>query len=279
VYVELPSGTVLDSVDLVRSNRLGSNQWSGSWAVPNLEATFKLRVTAKDLVTGRSMTLRNAQRFFSSGPLEVVGRRFQVTDTLPNPGDVMVTKLLIRNLGLLDTLKNISLSVVPLDTFITCVTNLNNMPVLPPGAVDSTGQAFRLTIHPSTPVGTYHALKVEAYSNAYPAWTDTILLYVYPLVGVEEEPLGLPLATRLEQNYPNPFNPSTNIKYQIPSTNFVTLKVYDVLGREVATLVNEVKQPGTYAVPFDGSGMASGIYFYKLQTGGFVDVKRMILLK
>jgi hypothetical protein len=90
----------------------------------------------------------------------------------------------------------------------------------------------------------------------------------------------------LEQNYPNPFNPSTNIKYQIShhsgsSTNnkFVILKVFDVMGREVETLVNEKQSPGTYEVTFDGSNLSSGIYFYRLMTDGFSETKKMILLK
>lgn len=98
------------------------------------------------------------------------------------------------------------------------------------------------------------------------------------IVGVEEEP-ALPTEFALEQNYPNPFNPSTNIKYQIPSTNHVTLKVFDILGRGVAMLVNEVKAPGTYTVQWDAGNMASGVYLYRLQAGGFGDVKKVILLK
>ena len=96
----------------------------------------------------------------------------------------------------------------------------------------------------------------------------------------------------LLQNYPNPFNPSTKIKYSIPTPpvssplvkgrtkeGFVSLKVYDVLGNEVATSVNEEKPAGTYEVEFNGTGLTSGIYFYQLQAGAFVETKKMILLK
>ena len=84
---------------------------------------------------------------------------------------------------------------------------------------------------------------------------------------------------RLAQNYPNPFNPTTNITYVLPKTENVSLKVYDVLGREVATLVNEVKPAGVYTVPFNASNLASGVYFYKLQAGSFVQTKKMMLVK
>ena len=84
---------------------------------------------------------------------------------------------------------------------------------------------------------------------------------------------------RVYQNYPNPFNPTTTIKYQISTSGIVSLKVYDILGREVAILVNEEKPAGSYEVVFTASSLASGIYFYKLQTGLFVETKKMILLK
>ena len=83
----------------------------------------------------------------------------------------------------------------------------------------------------------------------------------------------------LIQNYPNPFNPVTNLEFGIPDLGFVSLKVYDVLGKVVRTLVNENKPAGYYKVEFDGSDLPSGIYFYKLEAGEFVETKRMILLK
>jgi 1,4-alpha-glucan branching enzyme len=82
----------------------------------------------------------------------------------------------------------------------------------------------------------------------------------------------------LDQNYPNPFNPSTTIRYSITNSDLVRIKVYDILGREVKVLVNEIKQPGTYEVQFDATGLASGIYLYKIESGSFVQTKKMILL-
>jgi hypothetical protein len=89
----------------------------------------------------------------------------------------------------------------------------------------------------------------------------------------------IPEQYALEQNYPNPFNPSTTIRYSIPTSEFATLKVYDVLGNEVATLVKEEKQAGSYELKFDAAGLSSGIYFYKLQTNSFVETKKMLLMK
>jgi hypothetical protein len=105
------------------------------------------------------------------------------------------------------------------------------------------------------------------------------------LTGVEENPTEIK-SFSLSQNYPNPFNPTTTIKYTIPnviSTNgrnlFVTLKVYDVLGNEVANLVNEEKPVGSYTVQFNGNRLASGIYFYQIKAGTYTATKKLILLK
>ncbi|HUI29394.1 MAG TPA: endo-1,4-beta-xylanase [Candidatus Acidoferrales bacterium] len=90
---------------------------------------------------------------------------------------------------------------------------------------------------------------------------------------------GLPTEFALSQNYPNPFNPSTTINYQLPVHSRVTLKVYDVLGREVATLVNERKDAGYYNVSLDAGDLPSGVYFYRIETEKFTDVKKFILIK
>jgi hypothetical protein len=88
-----------------------------------------------------------------------------------------------------------------------------------------------------------------------------------------------PYTTALSQNYPNPFNPSTRIGFEVADYGLVTLKVYDVLGCEMATLLSEVKQPGEYSVQFDGLKLSSGVYFYRLTAGNLVATKRMILMK
>ena len=89
----------------------------------------------------------------------------------------------------------------------------------------------------------------------------------------------IPTEFSLKQNYPNPFNPSSKIKYNVSSLSFISLKVYDLLGKEIATLVNEEKTPGEYEVEFDALGLPSGIYFYQLTAEGISDVKKLVLLK
>jgi hypothetical protein len=98
-------------------------------------------------------------------------------------------------------------------------------------------------------------------------------------IGDDQGSLLAPNSFNLAQNYPNPFNPITTIQYSILQRSNVTLKVYDILGNEIAELVNEEKGIGVYSVTFDASNLASGIYLYKIQAGSFVETKKMILLK
>ena len=100
------------------------------------------------------------------------------------------------------------------------------------------------------------------------------------LTDVKEDNLrSIPKSFALYQNYPNPFNPKTKIKYSIAYREFVTLKVYDILGKEIAALVNKEKVAGNYEVEFNGSNLSSGVYFYRMQAGEFTSTKKFILLK
>ena len=108
--------------------------------------------------------------------------------------------------------------------------------------------------------------------------SDTVWITVVPLTGVRER-ADVPPDVRLEENFPNPFNPSTSIRYALPNKLHVTLTVFNTLGQQVATLVNEVQEAGYHEVRFDGSGLASGVYFYRLRAGDFVQSRKLVLLK
>jgi hypothetical protein len=97
--------------------------------------------------------------------------------------------------------------------------------------------------------------------------------------GVDPAEAGIPIAFSLDQNYPNPFNPSTEIRYTIAEQGLVTLKIFDLVGRELETLVQEIQSPGRYVVSFDAADRATGVYFYRLTAGDFTSIKKMILMK
>jgi photosystem II stability/assembly factor-like uncharacterized protein len=98
-------------------------------------------------------------------------------------------------------------------------------------------------------------------------------------IGIKPVSNSVPVKYHLYQNYPNPFNPSTNIKFELPKQEFVTIKIFDVMGREVASLVNETKEAGYHSIVFNGADLSSGLYIYKIEAGDFTDTKKMILIK
>lgn len=110
-------------------------------------------------------------------------------------------------------------------------------------------------------------------------WSETRSLNTGLSTSINEEPEKLPTEFSLSQNYPNPFNPSTQISYKLPRSTYVQLKVYNLLGEEVASLENSQKRAGTHSVTFDASGLSSGIYYYRLQTSDLLEVKSMTLIK
>jgi hypothetical protein len=110
---------------------------------------------------------------------------------------------------------------------------------------------------------------------------DTVNFYLdtQNVIGIVNINTNIPDNFTLKQNYPNPFNPQTKIRFELKSALFTELKIFDILGREVKSLVKETLKPGEYEVSFNAVNMPSGVYFYRLNAGGFTDTKKMVLLK
>ena len=126
----------------------------------------------------------------------------------------------------------------------------------------------------------YITLTISANGYMYAAsQLGSIYRSVNPVTAIDEKENKIPTNFYLSQNYPNPFNPTTTINYSIPKTSFVSIKVYDVLGKEIAALVNEEKNVGSYDVKFYPRGLASGIYFYKMQSSDFIEIRKLVYLK
>lgn len=154
-----------------------------------------------------------------------------------------------------------------------------------PGNVRTfTGNADSITINAlvsaNVPAGVY-TVKITGTESGGPRTHErTYQILATNSIGIQTINSEIPTAFTLEQNYPNPFNPVTNIKFGLPKGSFVTLKVYDVLGKEVASLINNRNlQAGNYVYDFNAANIPSGVYFYKLITADFTDVKKMMLIK
>ncbi len=131
------------------------------------------------------------------------------------------------------------------------------------GDINNSGQIVAYAFNLDEPTPSLHAVLLT------PTGTTSVAL--------ENEPLPPPF--RLEQNFPNPFNPTTAIRYQVPQHDVVHLAVYDILGRQVAVLVNELKAPGAYEVKFDAARLATGVYLYRLSTGSLSQTRKLLLLR
>jgi len=128
--------------------------------------------------------------------------------------------------------------------------------------------------------GSYVNCVTQSVSNVYAGAGNFVYKRaINEIIGITVSNTQVPEKFNLSQNYPNPFNPSTTIQYSLSSSQFVTLKVYDVLGNEISTLIDEHKQAGFYEVSFNASSLPSGSYFYRLQIGNYSETKKMLLLR
>jgi hypothetical protein len=121
--------------------------------------------------------------------------------------------------------------------------------------------------------------RFDTHENIDPGARPHLTVTYQPVLAGVERQSSTPASFSLLQNYPNPFNPATVVRYQLPVAGSVRLVVYNLLGGEVAELVNEKQEPGSYAVTWDASGVASGVYLYQIHSGNFVQTRRMILVK
>ena len=267
-YLKTVEGVLIDSVDLSRQTLSPEGEnWIASIDVPTVEEIFKIALTTFDETTLEQFTVPNATRLTTAGPVVLDSvtytknfGKYYCRPYITNKGD--------------SSLHNISGKLICNDAWVTTINPstwlIQNLP--PDVSTPSVGALIVSVIDTLFPA--YFNFEAQIGCDNWPYWEDSILV----IVGVENE-ISLPTEFLLSQNYPNPFNPSTNIQYAVSSRQFVSLKVYDVLGNEIETLVNEEKTSGTYEITWYAENLPSGVYFYQLKAGSFVETKKMILLK
>jgi len=201
-------------------------------------------------------------------------------DTLKGLSDSSFHYVSIPGVKLWDktTKFSVTISPAPASGLIT-MTLLNRTSNIIKDSLTAYPDSLRLRIVTSGGVtsGNYTVSVQGNGRNGTPVHVRNIIITVTNPVGISSN--NTVLSYDLQQNYPNPFNPVTNLEFGVSNLGFVSLKVYDVQGKEVKTLVNEIKPAGNYKVEFNGSNFASGVYFYKLKAGNFSAVKRMFLVK
>jgi len=199
-----------------------------------------------------------------------------------NTGDTLNYKLSFLNYGNI-TAKNINISLPSTPYFKIIGAGSITRDSL--GASDTMQVTVKLQFlgkQQPTDLQAYYYPSITWNSNGNPYLRKSKVLVSFApatTTGVSDEENLIPKQYSLSQNYPNPFNPTTNFKYSIPKSSKVVLKLFDILGREVATLVNEVKAPGNYNLLFDASKLSSGVYLYQLRADGFNQTKKMMFIK
>ena len=258
----------------------GESYYNGEWQINSVNEDFynlRLKQYGKNIP---SNFYTKSVKFTTVGPLKLV------LDSLIIES-IAADKFILHNIGLVNnsaatTIKKAAANISTNDTIVTkYYYKTAQYGDLAPGKSKFISNPFAFQVSSNQDSIEF---QIDISTNGEIYWSGKLTAYL-PVVGIKENVAEIPIRFNLYQCYPNPFNPSTKIKYSIPSSvethgdASVQLKVYDVLGREVAILVNEEKKPGEYEVEFNASNLPSGVYFYQLKAGEFIQTKKMVLLK
>jgi|GEM_PF-1546452 hypothetical protein len=268
-------GAVRDSVSLSDDGlhwdgSADDNLWGCAIRAPSDESFFNVNVRAHDITQGTSRSVTNALPFTTAGPvtLDSLGITMRGTTYRLTP--------LMRNNGTAFTIGGAKVALICKDPWVNTISPTQYpIPDLTPGANTAT-RFFAVTLN-TAPFPGYFNIRADVSLDGWVYWSDSIRVNVN--TGVAEKNWVLPVVFALGQNHPNPFNPSTTIKFTLPNRSKVELTVFNLMGQEVIKLVEGEKEAGFHEVQFDGTHLESGVYFYRLQAGDFIQVKKFILLK
>jgi hypothetical protein len=275
IYANLDS-TQIDSLTLyddgLHGDSLSNDGLYGGYIPPRLSEDFySLSVSTIDHQENNYLNLADVCRFTTAGPVKLDSILYT-----KNSNTLYYLRPFVRNEGTSKTITGAKIRLYCDDPFVSSIyAGYAIFPNIEPGSsVGSSNSIFIRIIDSLFTTGRFN-IRAEITSSDWLYWNDSLQV----IVGVEEELNNAPTEYSLLQNYPNPFNPTTKISYAIPQNSFVELKVFNLLGQEIATLVNEEEPAGNYEAVFDASALSNGVYFYRLQSGDFVQTRKMILLK
>ena len=229
---------------------------------------YTVNIITKDIEDSTIHTLPNIFKFTTAGPIKVEAYlAYNVSDER-----LRVRNITLVNKDSLKTFTNVKVDLYSNDSSVTKISKGVFFQDLEPGQKRTITESIYIDV---ADIKQYKFIAEISSDNDF-YWLDTI--YYSPAVDVQEV-LNLPKEYSLEQNYPNPFNPTTTINYSIPAQSTVTLKVFNMLGSEIGTLVNEEQQAGSYEIAWNAENNSSGVYFYRIRAGSFSDTKKMLLIK
>ena len=270
LYLQNLEGTFLDSANLQKERSVTSSEvWAGEYQTPQVEDYFKVAICTYDSTEGERFSVSNVNRFTTVGPVILSDYDFTIDSTSMN----IIPE--IKNNSNAITISNSSIKFISSDPWVLNISpSVSPLPEILPGQNVNPDSVFCVTYIDSLFPGHFN-FRLEIMIDGWMCWVDSMQIIITDI----KDQKTVPLSYNLEQNYPNPFNPSTTIKYSIPEMSKVSLTIYNLLGEEVATLVNEEKVAGNYTVEFNAANLSSGIYFYQLKAGNFIQTKKMVLMK
>jgi hypothetical protein len=275
------NGMPADSVVLMNDGlhgdgAAGDSIWGATLKTPVGEGFFGVSVRTDDQTQGTFRRFPNARVVSSAGPIVVDGYEISSSDTVAGPGKTLSYRIILNNAGSTVLVSNVTARVRSLDTTVIVPSTELVYGDLAPGQSSASSVVQRVR-YSSTRPGNYVAqLSIDISSSGTLYWSDTFADLV---TGVGEAAVPLPKVFALEQCYPNPFNPSTTIRYGLPNRSHVTLTAFNNLGQQVALLQNGEQDAGYHEVKFDASGLSSGVYFYRMQAGDFVQTRKLVYLR
>ena len=276
------SGVVQDSAAMMNDGLHGDGLPGDSilgarLKAPSTEGFYTIDLRTRDNTIGASRLLPAVSVITTAGPVACVG---DTSSTTPQWGLIVDFRLKISNKGTTTSIPAIEGTIRSLDTAATLTSSNPSFTV-----GDITPKEVRISSPIRIAFSTWSAgtrdIRFELLfsSNATQYWRDTITIRLVDPTGFAHEQEQIPATYELDQNYPNPFNPSTTIRYGLPHKSALQLTVFNALGQQVALLENGEQEAGYHEVQFDGSRLPSGVYFYRLRAGDFVQTKRLMILK
>ncbi|MCK4894809.1 MAG: T9SS type A sorting domain-containing protein, partial [Calditrichia bacterium] len=277
VYIHNLDTTFIDSISLSKEMLTSEAEiWSGEGPAPSIEDHFRLSISAYDSIANQEFTIGNVNQFTTIGPVLYDSYVDFLIDPTP-PFPKFGFKLVLRNNGQIAPATSVSAGIELYDTtLVKVVENIfQNFGDINPGEIRVSPNWYVFYVD-SIPNIIDFKYRLKIYSESYLFWPkDSVDI----LVGIEHEHSQIPKEYYLYQNYPNPFNPSTTIEFDLPKTSQVTIKIFNILGEEVATLVSGKLSADSYSSDWEARDLASGVYLYRLEAEGFVQTKKMILMK
>jgi hypothetical protein len=268
-------GAISDTIQLYDDGlhddgQAGDLLYGGYLPPMSVENDYSVGIKILDLDNTVTLFFADQSRFTTIGPLEL-----DSYVEILRISNRIYYQLHVINQSQTKAAENIVVKLLSNDPNVINITGATqNFGTIPAGHTAQSPQNYGLIFNSMPP--TFNVpIQLEIYSNGYLFWRDSSDI----VVGIVQTDPSVPGTFKLHQNYPNPFNPGTTIDFALPRNADVSLKVYDILGKEVATLISQPMSAGSYSYQLDASEWTSGVYFYRLEAGESSELRKMVLMK